>query len=114
MRKEPQSLADTGKHTHTHTHTHTPYTAAAAYVATYNSPSTATALLSATLMRKKMATAQSHNLREMTKTGTSGSFSRVRCNCRSSEDMLRKLATETTRTEAAVSRFMAAWFWVTW
>jgi hypothetical protein len=31
-----------------------------------------------------------------------------------SEDMLRKLATETTSKEAAVSRFIVAWFWVAW
>lgn len=65
-------------------------------------------------MRRKIATAQSQSLRVITKTGTSGSFSRVRCNCSSSEDMLRKLATETTSKDAAVSRFIVAWFWVAW
>lgn len=76
--------------------------------------SLSTALPSATRIRRKIATAQSHNLREITKTGTSGSFSRVRCNCRRREDMLKKLATETTRTEAVVSRLIVAWFWVAW
>lgn len=75
--------------------------------AIYNSP-TAAALPSATLIRKKIATAQSHNFLEMTNTGTSGSFSRVRCSCRRRDDILRKLATETTRREAAVSRLMVA------
>lgn len=69
---------------------------------------------SATRMRRKMATAQSQSLRVITKTGTSGSFSRVRCSCKRSEDMLRKLATETTSNEAAVSRLIVAWFWVAW
>lgn len=73
----------------------------------YNSP-TAAALPSATLIRKKIATAQSHNFLEMTNTGTSGSFSRVRCSCKRRDDILRKLATETTRREAAVSRLMMA------
>ena len=69
---------------------------------------------SATRMRKKMATAQSHSLRVITKTGTSGSFSRVKCSWSNSEDMLRKLATETTKRDAAVSRLIVAWFWVAW
>lgn len=79
----------------------------------YSSP-TAAARPSATRMRRKIATAQSHSLRVITKTGTSGSFSRVRWSWRRREDMLRKLATETTSKEAAVSRFIVAWFCVAW
>lgn len=78
----------------------------------YSSPTTARP--SATRMRRKIATAQSHSLRVITKTGTSGSFSRVRWSWRRREDMLRKLATETTSKEAAVSRFIVAWFCVAW
>lgn len=80
--------------------------------ASYSSPTGIRS--SATRMRKKMATAQSQSLRVMTNTGTSGSFSRVRCSCIRSEDMLRKLATETTSNDAAVSRLMVAWFCVAW
>jgi hypothetical protein len=78
----------------------------------YSSPTPARA--SATRMRRKIATAQSHSLRVITKTGTAGSFSRVRWSWRRREDMLRKLATETTSREAAVSRFIVAWFCVAW
>lgn len=63
---------------------------------------------SATRIRKNIATAQSQSLRVITKIGTSGSFSRVKCNCRRREDKLRKLAAETTNNDAAVSRFMVA------
>lgn len=49
----------------------------------------------------------SHPLRTSTKAGTTGSFSRVRCSCSSSADMLTKETTEKTSTEADVSRLMS-------
>lgn len=70
--------------------------------------SLAPALASATRIRRNIATAQSHNFRVITNKGTSGSFSRVKCNCRRSEDILTKLATDTTNNDAVVSRLIVA------
>lgn len=48
-----------------------------------------------------------HPLRTSTNAGTTGSFSRVRCNCSSRADMLTKEAMEKTEMEADVSRLMS-------